>query len=291
MAGAGYKLFSTGDVLSASDVNTYLQQQTVMVFASAAARTSALSSVLAEGMVSYLKDTDVVEIYTGASWVSLDDPNAIQNSVLTAKGALVTATAASTPSALAVGTNGFYLQADSTTATGLKWAAVSAPSSGLSYIASSSPSAAASLTMDSVFSSTYQNYLLTGYFTGSADAGVMMRLRAGGTDLSGSNYSYTVLFNDTSSVSGTGGGTSQTAAKFANSGSSGTSVFSTVISNPFASVATGYMTNQARFIGGSQARCDFFGGTNLTNSYDGFKLYPDTGTFTGVIRLYGIANS
>jgi hypothetical protein len=71
MAGAGYKLFSTGDVLSASDVNTYLQQQTVMVFASAAARTTALASVLAEGMLSYLKDTDAVEKYTGSAWTSI----------------------------------------------------------------------------------------------------------------------------------------------------------------------------------------------------------------------------
>ena len=124
MAGAGYKLFSTGDVLSASDVNTYLQQQTVMVFASAAARTTALASVLAEGMVTYLKDTDVVEIYTGAAWVSLDDPNAIQNSIVDAKGDIITATADNTPARLAVGTNGQYLQADSTAATGLKWATV-----------------------------------------------------------------------------------------------------------------------------------------------------------------------
>jgi hypothetical protein len=123
MAGAGYKLFSTGDVLSASDVNTYLQQQTVMVFASAAARTTALASVLAEGMVTYLKDTDVVEIYTGAAWVSLDDPNAIQNSIVDAKGDIITATADNTPARLAVGvTNGMTLQVDSTTATGLKWA-------------------------------------------------------------------------------------------------------------------------------------------------------------------------
>jgi hypothetical protein len=122
MAGAGYKLFSTGDVLSASDVNTYLQQQTVMVFASAAARTTALASVLAEGMVTYLKDTDVVEIYTGAAWVSLDDPNAIQNSIVDAKGDIITATADNTPARLAVGTNGQVLQADSTAATGLKWA-------------------------------------------------------------------------------------------------------------------------------------------------------------------------
>jgi len=121
MAGAGYKLFSTGDVLSASDVNLYLQQQTVMVFASAAARTTALASVLAEGMVTYLKDTDVVEIYTGAAWVSLDDPNAIQNSIVTAKGSIVAASAASTPAALAVGTNLAFLQADSTQSTGIKW--------------------------------------------------------------------------------------------------------------------------------------------------------------------------
>lgn len=69
MAGAGYKLFNTGDVLTAAQVNTYLQEQVVMVFASAAARTTALSGVLAEGMVSYLKDTDALEIYSGSAWV------------------------------------------------------------------------------------------------------------------------------------------------------------------------------------------------------------------------------
>ena len=71
MAGAGYKLFNTGDVLTAAQVNTYLQEQTVMVFASSAARTSALSSVLAEGMMSYLQDTNSVEVYNGSAWVSI----------------------------------------------------------------------------------------------------------------------------------------------------------------------------------------------------------------------------
>ena len=71
MAGAGYKLFNTGDVLTAAQVNTYLQEQAVMRFASAAARTTALASVLAEGMMSYLQDTDAVEVYNGTAWVSI----------------------------------------------------------------------------------------------------------------------------------------------------------------------------------------------------------------------------
>jgi len=71
MAGAGYKLFNTGDVLTAAQVNTYLNEQTVMVFADSAARTTALTSVLAEGMVSYLQDTNSVEVYDGSAWVSI----------------------------------------------------------------------------------------------------------------------------------------------------------------------------------------------------------------------------
>jgi hypothetical protein len=69
-AGLGYKEFSTGDVLTAADANGYLASQVVMVFASAAARTSAIASPQ-EGMISYLKDTDAVQTYSGAAWVSV----------------------------------------------------------------------------------------------------------------------------------------------------------------------------------------------------------------------------
>jgi len=76
MAG-GYKLFSTGEVLTAANVNNYLMKQTVMVFASSAARTTALSGVLAEGMFSYLTDTNAFQYYDGASWADISNPGDI----------------------------------------------------------------------------------------------------------------------------------------------------------------------------------------------------------------------
>ena len=61
------------------------------------------------------------------TWVAQDDSNAIQNAIVDAKGDLIAATAADTPARLAVGTNGQVLTADSTAATGIKWAT---PASG-----------------------------------------------------------------------------------------------------------------------------------------------------------------
>ena len=67
MAGAGFKTFSAGEVLLASEVNTYLMQQAVMVFGSSAVRATAIPSP-SEGMLAYLTDTNNVEKYTGSNW-------------------------------------------------------------------------------------------------------------------------------------------------------------------------------------------------------------------------------
>jgi len=64
----GYKEFSSGERLFASDVNDYLSKQTVMRFADASARDTALSGALREGMVAYLDDTDEVLKYDGSAW-------------------------------------------------------------------------------------------------------------------------------------------------------------------------------------------------------------------------------
>lgn len=116
MAGAGFKTFVDGDILTAAQVNTYLMEQSVMVFASAAARTTAIASP-SEGMVTYRTDNNVIEYYDGAAWQPILDQD-----VIAAKGDLIVGTGDDTVAALSVGTNGHVLTADSSTATGLKWA-------------------------------------------------------------------------------------------------------------------------------------------------------------------------
>lgn len=71
MAGLGYKDFTVGQVLTSAEVDGYLMQQTVMKFADASARTTALTGVLAEGMMSYLADTNAVEKYDGSAWTAI----------------------------------------------------------------------------------------------------------------------------------------------------------------------------------------------------------------------------
>jgi hypothetical protein len=66
LAGAGFKLFQDGQVLLASEVNEFMMQQQIMVFADAAARDAAILSP-SEGMFAFLKDTNTLTVYT-TSW-------------------------------------------------------------------------------------------------------------------------------------------------------------------------------------------------------------------------------
>lgn len=72
MAGAGAKLFVSGDVLTAAQVNTYLMDQSIMRFATTSARDAAFGGAgeptLAEGMFAYIDADDSLYFYTGSTW-------------------------------------------------------------------------------------------------------------------------------------------------------------------------------------------------------------------------------
>ena len=142
-AGQGFKTFTTGEVLTAGDVNGYLMQG-INVFTNATARDAAITAP-AEGQFAFTKDNNSLWYYDGAAWVASGATGDIEgvtagvgisgggtsgtvtvtNSMATAidaKGDLVPGTGADTFARLAVGANNTVLTADSSTATGLKWA-------------------------------------------------------------------------------------------------------------------------------------------------------------------------
>ena len=67
MAGAGFKTFVNGNVLLASEVNTFMMEQQIMVFAGTAARGSAIASPT-EGMFSFIRDEDKWSYFDGSDW-------------------------------------------------------------------------------------------------------------------------------------------------------------------------------------------------------------------------------
>ena len=83
----------------------------------------------------------------------------IAKTIVDAKGDIIAATAADTVSRLAVGANNTILTADSTTATGLKWATPAA-SGGITLISETTASGLSSLSLSSI-PSTYKNLVLT----------------------------------------------------------------------------------------------------------------------------------
>ena len=72
MAGAGAKLFASGDVLTAAQVNTYLMDQTIMRFATTTARDNAFGGAgeptVAQGMFAFIDADNKLYYYDGSAW-------------------------------------------------------------------------------------------------------------------------------------------------------------------------------------------------------------------------------
>jgi hypothetical protein len=90
------KEFESFTRLDASDVNTYLMDQSVMTFAGTAARGSAIATPV-EGMVAYLEDSNTIEAYNSTAWVTVANAgtasyNLVQTLYFTSDGTFTKAT-------------------------------------------------------------------------------------------------------------------------------------------------------------------------------------------------------
>jgi hypothetical protein len=286
MAGAGYKLFVTGDVLTAAQVNTYLQEQTVMSFADAAARTSALSAVLAEGMMSYLRDTNAVQVYNGSAWVAVGS-----SSPLTTKGDLY---GFSTLDArVPIGTNNQVLTADSTQALGLKWATPSATADSFTLLGTGTLTGAATITVSSI-SGQNQIYVLVRGASAAASAGIGIRLN-GNTGSSYAQYGPYIS-----------AGATYNAGNFTALDYTGTRIDMAYLSNNASSVAWGGLLLQGcngsgkkmfSQIGGADAAggtgqtlVSSFGLYDSSSTISSVSLFSSSGNFdAGTFEVYGSA--
>lgn len=117
------------------------------------------------------------------TWSSVDPLT-----ILDAKGDLITATAADTPSRLAVGANGTVLTADSAEATGLKWAS---PSAGANWTllnaGGTSLTGAATITVSGI--SAKDRLLILVSAASSANSGAQIGIRLN-TDTGNNYYQY-----------------------------------------------------------------------------------------------------
>jgi hypothetical protein len=206
----------------------------------------------------------------------------IPESIIAAKGDLLTGTANDTPAVLTVGANGTTLVADSATATGLKWQATS--TSGLTLLNKTTLSSTTNVSLNNVFSATYDNYLIqyTGSFVAS-NTDVKIRLRASGTDDATGIYYYGINATDTNGTVSSSGGNAQT-SWLMTTDNTVVGGFTMNLYRPFATVKTCYSSQFMR-------RPNDRGGYNNgffddTTSFDGFSLFF-ANACVGTLAVYG----
>ena len=231
---------------------------------------------------------DIVEVicplqvaYTDAITTTAANAAYVPKTLTTTKGDIITATAANTPARLGVGSDNQILVADSSTATGLKWAT---PSSGaLTLISTTNASAtASSVTLTNCFSSTYRNYLVLMDGSQTTNTGdISFQMRAGGTTQTANYYNARIAYGTGGTVAASAN-VNVSAAPLA-TGSSNKFTIECLWMNPY----VGKVEWLSRFwtrngdVGGSNQ-----GFIDTTTSYDSMVISWG-GNYTGTISVYG----
>jgi hypothetical protein len=212
----------------------------------------------------------------------------IQPTIVDAKGDLITATAADTPARLAVGTNGQYLSADSTAATGLAWASVSA--GGMTLLSTTTLSGS-SVSITSI-PSTYKNLQLV--ITDCYNSALNVPLRMQFNSDTGANYSdatYGVIDADAvAAINWNSASTYLTIGRNTDQTATGKKLAGIVNIYNYASTGSRYSNSFTHMLGSAtyyavNGQHTYYG----TSAISSIQLFPSSGTLSGgTVLLYGV---
>jgi hypothetical protein len=155
---------------------------------------------------------------------------------------------------------------------------------GLVHIKSYSPSAVSALSLDAnTFSSTYSNYLIQINVTTTNSTEIRFRMRLSGTDATGNNYVTQYIFGTGSTT--TTGNTTSSGGYCTLQSVAGKHLSNLYIFNPNDAVNTLTINNYGNVALATGQSATSHG---VATAYDSITIYPDTGTITGTIVVYGV---
>jgi hypothetical protein len=154
-------------------------------------------------------------------------------------------------------------------------------------------SASSSVTLDSVFTSTYRNYKILLNYTTSGSNSLVFRVRAAGSSISTNTYNFQYVAGDGSTAAA--GRTSSTSSITVGNATGGTYNASTEITvyNPQVATPTTVVavTNTAYTAYTTVYSAVWSGNNSNATAYDGFELLSSASTITGNYTVYGLATA
>lgn len=215
---------------------------------------------------------------------------AVAKATVDAKGDLIAGTADNTIARLAVGANDTVLTADSSTATGLKWAAPAGGGTGLAFVNKTTFSGVTSQSINNVFTSTYTNYKIIVKIVGLGND-LNLRMRASGTDNTSSEYWNNLVYGQGAVVSSAGSASANTSFLKITQGNTGNGYCSIDLYSPQETALTGISgLGTGRYSGSEFLGSSKTGEMTVTTSYDGFTIFCSS-NMTGEVLVYGYTNS
>jgi hypothetical protein len=308
MAGLGRKVFAPGEVLTATNVQNYLMDQAVQVYAGTAARGSAIGSATTQGMVAYLADVNSVQMATGtATWVNVDSLPIVAGTA-TRDALYPSPVAGNTVFRSDTGNMESYYPAYSTAVPGGRdsagWYATSRVDGLVPIVPTSVNVGSGTATIGALGKVTLTtvgtNISLNGVFTSQFDyykiifralpttggSTMSFRMRAAGTDASTGIYHNqgTLVVGGSSATINNNGLTS---LNFIVGHANVTSQATFDITNPFNTTQTNFNCISNGWNGAAQTSIIFGGYVGSTVSYDGISFNLASTTSTGTLQVYG----